>query len=52
MTVTDPPDTTPNTPIQAPDPGGGGQEDGKVKYDDNGNYLYTIGGEDDPNINH
>jgi hypothetical protein len=48
MTVAEPPETTPNTPVITPDQAGEGQIDQNIRYDDDGNYLYTIGGTDDP----
>lgn len=48
MTVSEPPDTEPNTPVITSDFEGEGKQDQNIKYDEFGNYLYTIGGEDDP----
>jgi hypothetical protein len=48
MTVAEPPNTVPNSPDTAPDREGEGQIDQNVRYDENGFYLYTIGGPDDP----
>lgn len=48
MTVAEPPETVPNNTLSTPDLGGGGKADQNVQYDDDGNYLYTIGGPDDP----
>lgn len=48
MTVTDPPETEPNSTVVTPDQAGEGQFDQNVRYDDEGNYLFTIGGPDDP----
>jgi len=50
VTVAEPPQTVPNSPVQTPDKEGEGQIDQNVVYDSEGRYLYTIGGPDDPEL--
>jgi hypothetical protein len=48
MTVIEPPETEPTKSVNTPDNEGEGKQDQNIKYDEFGNYLYTIGGDDDP----
>jgi len=42
MTVSQPPETTPNTPTNTPDLEGEGKQDANRRYDDLGNYIGTL----------
>lgn len=42
MTIAEPPETVPNSPVSTPDKEGEGQIDGRRKYDSNGFYIGTI----------